>query len=208
MLLVILYLTVYPLTLASFSYRFFHSSATESMVLPAARAGATISAQAGSELKESVAPHPAQMWLAAPVTTSLNASESAQYPLATCASNHSLAVDWYAGRPVMSLTDCGPLVAYCRNLPTASRFFEWLDPYQKPPPTLPVLTSSPAQCNGAPAAHVPGAAARLSGFWMTPSMNQVGPGMPSTVSLWFAAQSGVNRPSSVRVLFLNMWSRR
>src|SRR4051794_20495960 len=178
------------------------------MVLPEARAGATISAQAGSALNESVAPHPGQMLWAAPVTTSLNLSESAQYPLSTCASNQSLAVDAYAGRPVISLTDCGPLVAYCRNLPTASRFFEWLAPYQTPPPTLPVLTSSPAQCNGAPAPHVPAGAARLSGFWRTPPMNQVGPGMPSTLSLWLAAQSGVNSPSSVRLLFANMWSRR
>src|SRR6187402_3153310 len=99
------------------------------MVSPLARAGATISAQAGSELKESVAPHPGQMWLAAPVTTSLNWSALAQYPLSTCTSNHSLAVDSYAGRPVINLTDCGPLVAYCRNLPTASRFAEWLEPY-------------------------------------------------------------------------------
>jgi len=43
---------------------------------------------------------------------------------------------------------------------------------------------------------------------MTAPMNQVGPGMPSTVSLWFAAQSGVNSPSSVSVPFANMWSRR
>ena len=84
------------------------------MVLPAARAGATISAHAGSELKESVAPQPVQMLLAAGSTTSLNLSELAQYPLSTCTSNHSLAVDAYAGRPVISLTDCGPLVAYCR----------------------------------------------------------------------------------------------
>ena len=178
------------------------------MVLPSASAGATISAHAGSELKESVAPHPGQMLLAAPVTTSLNSSELAQYPLSTCTSSHSLAVDSYAGRPVISSTDFGPLVAYCRYLPTASRFAEWLEPYQKPPPTLPVLMSSPSQCSGVPAAQVPGSAARLSGFWMTAPMNQVGPGMPSTVSLWFAAQSGVNSPSSVRVPFANMWSSR
>ena len=63
------------------------------MVWPAARAGATISAHGGSELKGSVAPQPGQMLLAASLTTSLNVSELAQKPLVACASNHALAVE-------------------------------------------------------------------------------------------------------------------
>src|SRR6187431_3766734 len=136
------------------------------MVSPLASAGTTISAQAGSELKDRVAPQPLQMLLAASVTTALNVSELAQYPLAACASNHFAAVGAWAGRPVISSTDLGPDVAYWRKEPTASRFVEWLDPYQKPPPTLPVAVSSPSQCSAAPAPHVPGAASRIPGFWM------------------------------------------
>src|SRR5690349_10990968 len=121
------------------------------MVWPLARAGATIVFQAGSELNESVAPQPDQMWVAAVLTTSLNLSESAQKPPLTCASSQALAVEAYAGRPVISLTDCGPATAYCRNAASAFRLVEWLEPYQKPPPTLPVAMGSPAQCSGMPA---------------------------------------------------------
>ena len=39
-------------------------------------------------------------------------------------------------------------------------------------------------------------------------MNHVGPGMPSTLSLYFAGKSAVNRPSFTRVPLANMWSMR
>ena len=48
----------------------------------------------------------------------------------------------------------------------------------------------------------------MSGFWMMAPVNQVGPGMPRTLSLYFAGKSGVNSPSIAKVPFANMWSMR
>src|SRR5664279_5065234 len=73
--------TVKPFTLASFTILCCQALTCEAMVFPEARAGFTISAHAGSELKGSVAPQPFQMLLAASLTTSLNVSELAQKPL-------------------------------------------------------------------------------------------------------------------------------
>src|SRR5476649_637111 len=178
------------------------------MVCPLARAGATIVFHAGSALNESVAPQPGQMWVAAVLTTFLNWSESAQYPLLTCASNQALAVEAYAGRPVISLTDCGPLVAYCRKAPTHLRSVEWLEPYQKPPPTLPVAMGSPAQCSGMPAPHSPAGALRPVGLWMTAPLNQVGPGMARSLPASCFGKSGVKRPTVDRLWLASMWSMR
>ena len=71
------------------------------------------------------------------------------------------------GSPTTSSTwNSSELVTNSRKVLTASRFFEWLEAYQTPPPTLPVTTSLAVPVErGARRRSAPAGTARPSGFW-------------------------------------------
>src|SRR6185312_2392549 len=95
----------------------------------------------------------------------------------------------------------------CRKVFTASGFCVWLEAYQTPPPTLPVTLSPFDQVSGAAAAHWPGLALTLAGFWNSAPAYQAGPGIATRWSA-LATNGAPNTESWVSVPFLSMWSMR
>jgi hypothetical protein len=76
------------------------------------------------------------------------------------------------------------------NWVAASRFAEWLEMNQVPPPTLPVTASSPAQGSGAATPIWPAGTARDSGLLKIAPANHAGPGIIRTLPVYCWTNSG------------------
>src|SRR5690606_2516858 len=111
---------------------------------------------------------------------------------------------WYAGRPPVPAV-LGSLTMNSRKVLTASRFFEWLEAYHMPPPTLPVTSPPFSQVSGLAAPHWPAAALTLSGFWNRAPEYQAGPGIATRWSA-LATKSAPKTLSWVSVPLATMWS--